>query len=80
MSIDAHKNTTLRHDFNHDNNNHDGDTNSGGDNNIGAEGKVDNKNYEVPWIQLAADKQHWADMESGYVTKNVAMTNKNIEN
>ena len=32
-------------------------SNQGGDSNIGAERKVDNKNYEVPWTQLAAYKQ-----------------------
>ena len=77
------RNATLRLDSNRDNSNHEGDTNSGGDNNIGAERKVDNKlhrNYGVPWTHLAADKRHWADMESGYVTKKVALTNKNIEN
>ena len=28
----------------------------------------------------AADKQRWVDMENGYVTEKVALTNKNIEN
>ena len=83
MSINAHKNASPRHDSNHDNNNHNGHTNSGGDNNIGAERKVDDQlhqNNGVPWNQLAADKQHWADMEGGYAIRKVARTNKNIKN
>ena len=50
---------------------------------MGSERKVDNKLHqknEVPWTQLATDKQQWEDMESGYATRKVARTNKNIEN
>ena len=72
VSVHADKNVTLRHTSDHDNNNDDGDADTGGDTNIGAKMKVDNKlhqNYEVPREQLATDKQLWSDMESGYVTR-----------
>ena len=72
-STHARDNTT-RHNFDHDNNNGDRDANADGDTNTWDKGKVANKlhqNYEVPWTQLAADKQRWSDMESGYITRTV---------